>query len=483
MKKILLTSLLAPTTMAVQAAPSQPDVLFIFLDDMTYNGIRALGNDQVITPNLDKIVNQGVRFTNAYNMGAWNGAVSMASRTQLMTGLGVWRSFEQQKNDKYKSLVDDNKLWPQVMKGAGYQTYHTGKWHMAHVNPAKIFDEVEAVRPGMPEDNYKTTRVGYSRPLSKDDNAWQPWDKSMGGYWQGGKHWSEVQADLAIGYIERNKRSEKPLFISCAFNAPHDPRQSPKEYVDMYPVDQITIPKSFQAQHPYMVEMECDQTLRDEDLAPFPRTEYAVQKHRQEYYAIITHLDDQIGRLMEALKKSGRADNTLIVLSADNGLAMGNHGLLGKQSMYEHSMKVPLVIGGCGLPKGQQRKQLVYLQDLVPTIYEATGIERPEAMEFKSLLPLVKSGKAEAVRKVVYGAYINRQRMVRDNRYKIYFIPDAKKFYLFDLANDPLEMNDLSQAPQSKEIIKRMANKYRKEAQAVGDGFDIIALYPDVFNL
>ncbi len=436
MNRAILTSLLLPATFAVQAATEQPDVLFLFLDDMTYNGIKALGNDQVITPNLDKIVQQGVHFNNAYNMGAWNGAVSMASRTQLMTGMGVWRSFEHLDRDKFASLVKGEQLFPQLMKSAGYKTYHTGKWHMPHVAPAKIFDEVEAVRPGMPGDNYRTTRVGYSRPKSKNDNDWQPWDRSMGGYWSEGKHWSEVQADLVIGYLERNERATEPLFISCAFNAPHDPRQSPKEYVDLYPVEEINVPKSFQSQHPYMVEMECDATLRDEDLAPFPRTEYAVRKHRQEYYAIITHLDAQIGRILEALERSGKAEKTLIVLSADNGLAMGNHGLLGKQSMYEHSMKVPLVIGGCGLPKGEERSQLVYLQDLVPTIFEVAGVEKPKEMDFKSLLPLVKSGKAEPLRSVVYGAYINRQRMVRDERYKIYFIPDAKKFYLFDLKRD-----------------------------------------------
>lgn len=483
MKRLLLTSIITPAVaLAAQGATQKPDVLFIFLDDMTYNGIRALGNDQVITPNLDAIVRSGVNFVNAYNMGAWNGAVSMASRTQLMTGMGVWHSFEQQTADKYSSLVEGEKLWPQVMKSAGYKTYHTGKWHMAHVNPAKIFDEVEAIRPGMPGDNYRTTKVGYNRPLSRDDDSWQPWDTTQGGYWAGGKHWSEVQADMAIGYIERNKESQEPLFVSCAFNAPHDPRQSPKRYQDMYDVESITIPKSFQAQHPLMVEMECDESLRDESLAPWPRTEYVVQKHRQEYYAIITHLDEQIGRLMEALGRSGRAENTLVVLSADNGLAMGRHGLLGKQSMYEHSVRVPLVIAGCGLPKGQKRNSLVYLQDLVPTIYEAVGIEKPSHVEFKSLLSLAKDREAEPLRKVVYGAYINRQRMVRDNRYKLYFVPDARRAMLFDLKQDPSEINDIFALPESREIVRRMAMKYRKEAAAVGDKFDIETLFPEVFK-
>ena len=435
MNKLLLCGVLLSPCLKGAAEPpkAQPDILFIFADDMTFDGARSFGNKQVMTPNIDKLVDSGVNFTNTYNMGGWSGALSMASRTQLMTGKFLWNAYGEQKRDKLKGMVNNRQMWPQVMSDAGYKSYHTGKWHVAGVAPEQIFDEVEVVRPGMPGDNQRTTRVGYNRPTSREDNSWQPWDKSMGGFWEGGKHWSEVQADVMIEFMERNKESDKPLFMTCAFNAPHDPRQSPKEYVEMYDVDKIAIPESFQPEHPYMEEMRSGKKVRDEQLAPWPRTEYAVQKHTQEYYAIITHLDVQIGRILEALEKSGRADNTLIIFSADNGIAMGRHGFLGKQNLYEHSMRIPLVIAGCGLPQGVERDQMIYMQDLVPTVYEFAGIEKPQHTNFNSIAQIAKSGSRKSNYDYIYGAYIDKRRMISDGRYQLFMIPPAKKYYLFDL--------------------------------------------------
>ncbi len=473
------------------AQAKKPDVLFIFVDDMTFDGLNALGNKQIISPNMDKLVKSGVRFMNNYNMGGWNGAISQASRTQLMTGMGIWNAFKEQEKDHFKSLVEQRTLWPQVMSDAGYKTYHTGKWHMWYVSPTKIFDKTEGLSGGMMSDHYdfKTptygkpnTYLGYERPLSKDDNSWQPWDTSNGGYWKGEKHWSVMQADYLISYMKANKDSKEPLFMSIAFNAPHDPRQSPKEYVDMYDVNKIKVPKSFQPEQPDMELMGCGKTLRDEELAPWPRTEYAVQKHCQEYYALITHLDVQIGRIMEELKKTGRADNTLIVFSADNGLALGKHGLLGKQNMYEHSLKVPLVFSGLGLPKGEVRNQLTYMQDLVPTVFELVGIQKPSNMDFISELNVVKNGKQPSNHEAIYGGYLDVQRMVRNERYKLFLIPKAKTAFLYDVVKDPEETKNLYGDPKYAAEVKKLAAQYLKASKQAGDMYDIPAIYPEIFG-
>ncbi len=489
----LATSLFsAPLLTPIYAAESnKPDVLFIFIDDLTFDGLNSLGNSQVISPNLDKIVNSGVKFVNNYNMGGWNGAISQASRTQLITGMNIWNAYNEQETSQFKTLLEERTLWPQMMKDAGYKTYHTGKWHVSHIRPNQIFDEVEGVSGGMMVDYYDfknptngvpNTYLGYERPLSREDDSWQPWDMAHGGYWQNGKHWSETQADYIIGYMERNKESEEPLFMTIAFNAPHDPRQSPKEFVDMYDVDKIKMPKSFQPSHPDMDLMGCDKTLRDEELAPWPRTEYAIQKHSQEYYALITHLDVQIGRIMEELERSGRMDNTLIVLTADNGLAMGKHGLLGKQNMYEHSMKVPLVFAGLGLPKGESRKQLTYMQDLVPTVMELAGVQQPDNMDFVSELNVVKDGKQPSNREVIYGAYLDVQRMVRNERYKLFLIPKAGKAYLFDVVKDPDEIKNLYGNPKYDAVVKELAAQYLAASQSAGDMYDIPSCFPEIFG-
>ncbi|MFI3248512.1 MAG: sulfatase-like hydrolase/transferase [Rikenellaceae bacterium] len=487
MKRLLFLSLLSPfvTTSVAETKPDvktpNPDILFLFVDDMTYDGVCAIGNREVITPNMDRIVDQGVCFSNTHNMGGWNGALSMASRTQLMTGKFLWNAFAEQNRDKFDSIIEEQRTWPQVITNGGYKSYHTGKWHVSGVDPADIYDEVEVARPGMPNDNRNTTGVGYNRPLSPEDNSWLPWDKSMGGFWEGGKHWSEVQADLIIAYMERNQDSDKPLFMTCAFNAPHDPRQSPEGYTDKYPVEQIAVPKSFQPEHPYMEQMRSGKEVRDEQLAPWPRTEYAVQKHTQEYYAIITHLDEQIGRILEALESSGRADNTLIILTADNGLAMGKHGFLGKQSLYDHSMRVPLVIAGCGLPKGERRDQMVYMQDIVPTMYEVAGVEAPEGTDFNSLIDIAKSKKAKSNYEYIYGAYIDKQRMIKDDRYKLFLINEAQKGYLFDLKSDPDEINNLFDDPKYKSVVERLSQAYLEYEASMNDKYDIKPSFPELF--
>ncbi len=466
-------------TAAAASNDQKPDVLFLFVDDLTFNGLNILGNDEVISPNFDKLISRGVSFTNNYNQGGWNGAISVASRSQLMTGMFLWNTSKEEGKDKYAGLMESRAMWPQVMKDAGYQTFHTGKWHMSHAKPDMLFDDVEVARiAGMPQ---YVKGHGYSRPKSEEDNEWLSWDPDELGYWLGGKHWTEVQADVTIDYINKNKDSEKPLFMTCAFNAAHDPRQAPKEYFDMYETSKIKIPESFLTIHPYCEEMGAGKNLRDEKLAPFPRTEYSIQRHRQEYYALITHLDAQLGRILEALEASGRADNTLIVFAADNGLSVGQHGLLGKQSMYEHSMKVPLVFVGCGLPEGQMRTQLTYMQDLVPTVYEIAGVDAPETMEFRSELNVINNKRAKSNYEQVYGAYMGAQRMVRNERYKLVFIPKAEKIYLFDLEKDKLEMNDLSGDKKYAKIIKELAQDYLKVAAEVGDTLDLAATFPEIF--
>jgi choline-sulfatase len=275
----------------------------------------------------------------------------------------------------------------------------TGKWHVK-VNPDDIFDVVADERPGMPRDFYKKSSTdlskeigyGYKRPLNQEDyeQGWKPWDVSNGGYWEGGKHWSEVVADHGIDFLKQAATNDAPFFMYLAFNAAHDPRQAPKEYIDRYPLDRIKLPNNFTSKYTYQDEMGCGEELRDARLAPFPRTEYSVKVNRQEYFALITHMDDQIGRIIQALQESGQADNTYIIFTADHGLAVGRHGLIGKQNMYDHSMRVPFMVVGPNIKKGEQNTAPIYLQDIMPTALELAGAPIPEYVEFKSIMPLLE---------------------------------------------------------------------------------------------
>ncbi len=435
------------------AAPhGQPNILLLYTDDQTFDSIHALGNGEIRTPNLDRLAASGTVFKNCYNQGGWHGAVCVASRTMLNTGRFLWEACALEKH--LKAEAEHKRLWPQLMRDAGYRTRMTGKWHVTGVKPADLFDEARNVRGGMPG----TGDDAYERPKESAPDLWQPWDETRGGHWQGGTHWSAVTADDAIAFLDAPKQDGKPFFIYAAFNAPHDPRQSPKAFIEQYPPDTIALPPSYLPSNPYKDAIGCSHTLRDERLAPDPRTPHAVQVHRSEYYALITYLDQQLGRVLDALDKSGQAANTVVFLTGDNGLSVGQHGFMGKQNMFEHSMKVPLLASGPGIPKGRQIAAPVYLQDLMPTSLELAGAAIPAHVQFKSLLPLIRGERATQY-DAIYGAYMKLQRMVRVGDLKLIWYPEPNVFLLFDLANDPHELRNLADDPAHKETLATLKRR------------------------
>lgn len=295
----------------------------------------------------------------------------------------------------------------------------------------------------------------YNRPLDEDDykNGGKPWDKTNGGFWEGGTHWSEVVANDGIEYLETAAEDDDPFFMYLAFNATLDPRQSPEEYIDRYPLDRIKLPENFLPQYPHADKI-CGLGPRDEKLMPYPRTEFAVKVHRQEYFAIVTHMDDQIGRIMAALEKTGNADNTYVVFTADHGLAVGRHGLSGKQNMYDHSVRVPFFVVGPGIEAGTNVETPIYLQDAMATTLEQGGASTA-GVDFKSLLPLIR-GETLQHYSAIYAAYIDRQRMVTVDQWKLIAYPKIGVERLYNLEKDPLETNDLSTNPEFAPQLAKM---------------------------
>jgi choline-sulfatase len=470
-------ALLLAAVVALAGAPGahtapKPNILFLFADDQCHETIRALGHTDIETPNLDRLVRRGATFNHAYNMGSWSGAVCVASRTMLVTGRTLWRA-----NAIYNSTDRERQagvLWPQLMAQAGYRTYFTGKWHI-QTDAAKCFDVARHIRAGMP----KTVPESYNRPLAGRPDPWSPFDPSLGGFWEGGRHWSEVVADDTVDFLREAKGSGKPFFIYAAFNAPHDPRQSPKEYVAKYPLDRIAVPKNFLPTYPHADAIGCSHKLRDENLAPMPRTELAVKTHRQEYYALITHLDAQIGRILDALEKSGRADNTWIFFTADHGLAVGHHGLFGKQNMYDHSLRVPFIVAGPGVKAGARLPAPIYLQDVMATALDLAGAPRPAHVEFHSLLPLLRGEPSPAARETIYGAYLELQRAVIHDGWKLIAYPKAGVLRLYHLTEDPDEMTDLADVPQQVKRKRDLFGRLLALQRELEDKLDLGAAFPE----
>jgi arylsulfatase A-like enzyme len=457
-------------------SPTLPNILFIYTDDQTYHSIQALGNEEIQTPNLDRLSQMGTTFTHAFNMGGWHGAICVASRSMIISGQTIWDARAMERRWINKDPLAIQQTWGQLMSDAGYRSYMSGKWHIA-APVDSVFDQTGVVQKGgMPPDAWTTMTqadrqrmrqrladgedfnqvapIGYARPMDENDTLWTPTDTAMGGFWTGGQHWSEVLRDDAIQFMQSAEQDDRPFFMYLAFNAPHDSRQAPQKYQDMYPLDSISLPPSFQPEYPYKDQIGNQRTLRDEALAPFPRTEYAVRKHRQEYYAIISHLDAQIGAIIDRLEASGLMDNTYILYTADHGLSVGHHGLLGKQSLFDHSIRVPLIIAGKDIPKGQKIDSPVYLQDLMATSLELAKTDQPEYVAFNSLLPLAKGENQSSAYDAIYGAYMDLQRMIRKDDYKLILYPKVPKVLLFNLKDDPYEMNNLAEELDEQSRIK-----------------------------
>ena len=312
--------------------------------------------------------------------------------------------------------------------------------------------------------------IGYGRPTGPDDTEWSPTDTLQGGFWEDGTHWSEVVRNDALDFLEMAKQKENPFFMYLAFNATHDPRQAPQRFLDMYPLEDIKLPENFLPEYPFKDDMGNPPGLRDEALAPFPRTEYAVKVHRQEYYALVSHMDEQIGKILDALEVSGKMDNTYVFFGADHGLSVGHHGLIGKQSMFDHSVRIPMMVVGPGIPESKVLDQDVYLQDIMATTLELANVDKPDYVQFNSFLDIVGGQKTEShYEDGVYGAYMNLQRMIRKDGFKLLIYPKIGKVLLFDMENDPNEMNNLADKPEYAKKVESLFTNLLKLQKKYND--------------
>ncbi len=425
----------------------KPNILFFFTDDQRFDTIHALNNPQIITPTFDALVQRGVTFTNAYIMGGSSGAVCMPSRAMLMTGRTLYHLQAQG-----QGIPQEHVLLGETLQQAGYTTFGVGKWHNGPSSYARSFSAGAEIFFGGMNDHWNvpacdfdpTGQYNQTHPFIRDPFGSNDVRTRRCDHITLGKHSSELFGDAAIDFIRRYD-ADAPFFAYISFMAPHDPRTMPKQYLDLYDPAEIELPPNLAPRHPFD---NGALYIRDEKLAAFPRTAQEIRRHIAEYYAMITHLDAQIGRVLEALQKSGQAENTIVVLAGDNGLAIGRHGLMGKQNMYDHSLHVPLILSGPGLPQGKQSAAYCYLLDIYPTLCDLIGIPVPATVEGKSLAPAIH--RDACPRNTLLFAYTQFQRAVQDDGFKLieYVVDGQRTTQLYDLEADPWEMHNLAGQPR-----------------------------------
>ena len=452
---VLISAITCPGT---ATAAKRPNVLFIFTDDQRPDTFGALGNPDVKTPNMDRIINSGFVFNRAYIQGSMTFATCLPSRAMIMSGKPLFRAPLQ---------LDSGVLMPQVFQKSGYRTFATGKWHNGESSFEKCFDEAEAVFFG------GAARTHINVPVNRMiAGLMVPYDA-------GETFSTDLFADAAIEFIEGQSEKEQPFFCYIPFTAPHSPVTPPGKWATMYDPDKITLPPNHAALRPDLVDQQQGASRRGGgrggrgrqggDVSPVDR---AKQRYAA-YYGLISHLDHHIGRVLDTLKKTGQAENTIILFATDHGMSMDSHGQSGKHNAYEHTSRVQMVASGAGVPKGSS-DALVYLYDIYPTLCGLTGLPIPDEVEGKSLAKVIH-GKQAKVRDHLFTAYMDDQRTIRDDRWKLFYRSKEDRAALYDLKNDPHELNDLAAKPENKDRIAKLKVELAKAQQLYGDTPEVTA--------
>jgi arylsulfatase A-like enzyme len=444
----------------------RPNVLLLYTDDQRFDTIHAWGCEAISTPNMDRLAARGVSFTHACIPGGTVGAVCMPSRAMLHTGRTLFHLA-----DAGSHIPEDHYLMGEWFQDQGYCAFGTGKWHNGSDSYARSFTAGAEIFFGGMSDHWNVPACDFDptgeypepTPFVRNPFGDNGVTHRQADHVTFGKHSSELFGEAASAFLEEYDW-EQPLFMYVAFMAPHDPRTMPREFLDMYDPDEIELPPNFAPEHAFDNGALC---IRDELLADFPRTEAEIRRHIAEYYAMISHLDAEIGKVLDTLERTGRAEETIVVLAGDNGLALGQHGLMGKQSNYEHSVRVPLMMAGPGIPEGTTNDGLVYLLDIYPTLCDLIGAPTPDSVEGTSLVSTMWDPESTA-RETLYFAYAEFMRSVTDGRFKLveYVVDGVRITQLYDLEADPWEMRNLAGDPTLSALLSSLRQelvRYRDE--------------------
>ena len=427
------------------AQADRPNIVFILTDDQQADTIAALnttlgqepGVVNVRTPNIDSLVERGVVFNRAYHQGAWSGAVCLPSRTMIMTGRTVWHISRPWDEQKPPPFIDQ--CLAATFNDAGYDTFRVCKRGNSFAEANAMFDI-----------NIEERSRGADGP--------------------------KLITDHVIEYLDARQAAADtdPFLIYYAFTHPHDPRDAPQQYLDQYhanvpdpdPDADINLlpplPRNYMTAHPFD---NGAMNIRDETSVRgvmTNRDDRTIRNELGKYYATIENLDAEIGRVLNRLEDPNQdgdtsdsiMDNTYVIFTSDHGLAMGRHGLMGKQNLYEHSWRVPMIVTGPSIEPGET-EAFIYLLDLMPTFCDFASIDIPDAVEGHSFAGNCTDLEAPG-RDMVIGVYTEVQRSIRVGDWKLIWYTKIDRVQLFNLIDDPLELSDLSRVQEHAPKVARL---------------------------
>ncbi len=445
MKPLLLVVL---ATIGFLHAAEKPNVLFIAIDDLndwlgcyeTHPGTK--------TPNIDRLAQRGVVFTNAHCQTALCGP----SRASMITGLlptttGIYNQLSNQELAKLGGGKGDMRYLPQWFADNGYHTMGTGK--ITHNGfPKNAFEESGKYRGFGPKP--KERFVWKNEGTQTDWGAFPESDEMMPDY---------MAATWAVNRLKRDQ--EKPFFLAVGFVRPHVPFYVPQKWFDLHPLDSITLP-------PYKPD-----DLKDipeisryaHEVPPMPTTEWVIKHNEwkkavQGYLACISFVDAQVGRVLDTLEKSPHADNTVIVLWSDHGYHLGEKGRFSKHGLWREATRVPLIFAGPGISKGQRRNQPVGLIDLYPTLLDLCGLPEKPSNDGRSLKPLLGTANPvwphPAISTWGFGNF------AVSNETHAYLRWEDSSEELYDIVTDENEFENLAHSETTLPLRKKLATAIPK---------------------
>jgi arylsulfatase len=454
----------------------RPNILFLMDDQHRGDWLGAAGAKWIITPNLDRLARQGVLFRRGYT----SVPSCLPARAGLLTGMSPWGHGSL----GYVPIPEHYACeMPRTFTDAGWRTCAIGKNHFAPMRNTHGYEKVIIVEPNIRD----LPEIGDFRAwFNANAPGHHPFEKFHSGNDQRGGidcpydekyHMTRWTADQAVEFF-KDMKDERPWFLKVSFLLPHTPLNAPRRWWDRY--ENAKIPTA---------------AIGDWALKEYGGTKTSFAKHpeltrgvvpddelratRRSYAASISFVDEQVGRILDALEQRGELENTLILFTADHGDMMGDHLLYRKTFPYEGSVNVPMIVRwpdslGLNAKRGQVRQELAELRDVFPTFLDAAGLPRPATVEGMSLLGILRGNPGRKILDLEHAScYAPKDGWVAlmDERYKYIYFEHTGQQQLFDLTKDPTEVNDLASQPDSAKLVKEWRQKMIDHLKVRGDAW------------
>lgn len=462
----------------------RPNIIFIITDQQRFDTIRALGFPYMDTPNLDKLVEEGVSFDNCFITAP----LCSPSRASLFSG------YYPHTTGIHRNAALWRHSWVEQLNDAGYYCVNIGKMHTFPYETPLGFHERYVVEN---KDRYYEGRYYFdewdkalaAQGMVKQRREWYrqhpDYPTCLGAF-----HWEmpeETHSDFFVGnmatwWLNARPKLEQPLFLQIGFPGPHPPYDPVPRYAEPYMERDLPLPtvtdEQIAQQPPPFQQMRIQNSQSDKDslLHSLNPTRAQMQRQRAYYLANVTMIDEKVGEILATLDDKGYLDNAVVIFTSDHGDALCDYGHSQKMTMYDIITRVPTIIWSPGrFPGGRQVDQLCQLMDLGPTVLELAGVEPPENFEAISLVPALQDEAWDGrdyvfTEQPVQGGYMT---MVRSDRWKLVHFLDQPYGQLFDLQTDPGEINNLwddpAHAPVKQELIQVLCNWRIRSALQTAD--------------